>query len=116
MKPSTIHALAESRIKEARARGLFDDLPGAGEPLPEDRVKVEPGGDRMAARVASMVGHVPLEIQLGRRIKELRLLAFERKLTEAESKELRDASIRLAVLHQTAGRHLTASKVPFMPG
>ena len=37
-----VEDLAERRIQEAMAEGAFDDLPGSGKPLPDERVHYDP--------------------------------------------------------------------------
>lgn len=59
--------LAEKRIEEAIDAGLFDDLPGCGEPLPKEMLhgdRLEIAGFRMMARA----GALPPEILLKKEI------------------------------------------------
>jgi hypothetical protein len=65
--------LVENRITEAIARGEFDHLPGAGNPLELDDDAYVPEEDRMAFRIMKNAGFVPPEVE---RFAELeRLLA-----------------------------------------
>ncbi|MDR2198404.1 MAG: DUF1992 domain-containing protein [Deltaproteobacteria bacterium] len=48
--------IAENRIAEAMAEGLFENLPGKGKPLPEDDLASLPDDVRLAFRVLRMFG------------------------------------------------------------
>jgi len=48
---SGFNALAEQRIREAQAQGMFDDLPGAGAPLNLDDDAMVPEELRAAYRI-----------------------------------------------------------------
>jgi hypothetical protein len=58
-----IEALVEQRIQEAQARGEFDDLPGAGRPLPLDDEPLVPEELRVAYRMLKNAGFVPPEVE-----------------------------------------------------
>lgn len=51
--------LVESRIRDAQARGEFDDLPGAGRPLPDEDLTGVPESLRVAFRILRNAGCVP---------------------------------------------------------
>lgn len=53
--------LIEQRIREAAERGEFDDLPGAGQPLPLDDDLLVPEEVRVAHRILKNAGYVPPE-------------------------------------------------------
>ncbi len=105
---SFLERLAEQRIQEAQARGEFDDLPGAGKPLPqeEDLTGVDPCL-RMAYRILKNAGYVPEEIQLRREIAEIRQL-LQRALSD-ESLQAR-ARRRLLLLTERLG-HMRAGNL-----
>ena len=67
-------AVAEQRIREAEARGEFDDLPGAGRPLDLDDDRLVPPELRMAYRILKNAGFVPPEVEALREIGELQKL------------------------------------------
>jgi hypothetical protein len=46
-----IALIAERKIAEAMAQGAFDNLPGAGKPLPEDDLAMWPEESRLALRI-----------------------------------------------------------------
>ena len=54
--------LVESRIRDAQERGEFDDLPGAGRPLPDEDLSGVPEELRVAWRVLRNAGCVPPEV------------------------------------------------------
>jgi len=63
--------LIESRIREARERGDFDDLPGAGRPLPEEDLLGVPQDLRAAYRILKNAGCVPPELEALRELDAL---------------------------------------------
>eukprot|EP00929_Paragymnodinium_shiwhaense_P062432 TRINITY_DN31166_c0_g1_i1.p1 TRINITY_DN31166_c0_g1~~TRINITY_DN31166_c0_g1_i1.p1 ORF type:complete len:205 (-),score=47.92 TRINITY_DN31166_c0_g1_i1:317-850(-) len=50
--------IAEQRIKEALSRGSFDNLKGAGQPLPEDRADLT-DADALGAKILKDAGALP---------------------------------------------------------
>lgn len=72
-------AIAEEKIREAMARGEFDNLPGAGKPLVLDDDSMVPGDLRVAYRILKNAGCVPPELDLRKEIITLKgLLAAAR--------------------------------------
>ena len=57
-------AIAEERIREAVRRGEFDNLPGAGKPLPPDDLDQVPEELRMGYKLLKNAGFLPEEMQL----------------------------------------------------
>ena len=55
--------LAEHRIEEAIARGEFEALPGAGQPLALDDDPLVPEELRLAYRMLKNAGYVPPEVR-----------------------------------------------------
>jgi hypothetical protein len=51
--------LVETRIRDAQARGDFDDLPGVGRPLPDEDLTGVPESLRVAFRILRNAGCVP---------------------------------------------------------
>ena len=64
--------LADQRIADALARGDFEGLPGAGQPLVFDDDPLVPAETRMMNRVLKQAGFVPGSVLLRREIAELR--------------------------------------------
>jgi hypothetical protein len=60
--------LAEARIEEAIARGLLDNLPGAGRPLHLDDDRLVPEAVRCAYRILHNAGLVPPEVEARREV------------------------------------------------
>ena len=56
-----MQSLIDARIEEARLRGEFDNLPGAGRPLPEEDPSV-PEELRLANRILKNAGVLPPEL------------------------------------------------------
>lgn len=88
------HHLTEHQIRKAQATGQFDDLKGAGKPLPH------PGhGDQAEAagfRIMAEAGALPREIELKKAIKaQAQLLA---SLTDPDARKA--AMARFAELQQ----------------
>ncbi len=74
--------LAERRIAEAREQGAFDNLPGAGQPLPEEETNpLVPEHQRMAWRVLKNSGFLPPELEMH---KEAVALAMQLATTDTE--------------------------------
>ncbi|HDP88401.1 MAG TPA: DUF1992 domain-containing protein [Thioalkalivibrio sp.] len=92
---SLLDDIVEQRLAEAAARGEFDDLPGAGRPLP-----IEPDDPfvapelRMAYKILKNAGFVPEEVRLRREIRDVEVLIREASAPE----ERNDAARRLRVL------------------
>lgn len=69
----------EAIIKEAQERGVFDNLPGAGKPLPEDHFKDLPEEIRMTYRILKSAGMAPTEVVIKKSLEELRARIGEEK-------------------------------------
>jgi hypothetical protein len=94
MPPSLLHldAVAEERIQEAIRRGEFDALPGAGKPLVLEEDPLVPAELRIANRVLSNAGLVPVEVLERREIADL----------ESSLASLRDDRARSRVIARLA--------------
>lgn len=102
--------LIEQRIREATARGEFDDLPGAGQPMQLDDDLLVPEEVRVAHRILKNAGYVPPEAQQISEINQLIALAGRAELSaeqgEAASRRLRVLMIQM----ELAGRPLAAAQ------
>jgi len=91
--------LAESRIREAEARGEFDHLPGAGRPQRLEEDAVVPQELRMAYRVLKNANCLPPDLVQRREIRSLEeLIDALSESAEDEPDALRDAHRRLTAL------------------
>ena len=66
--------LAEQRIRDAQARGEFDDLPGSGRPLVLEGDPLVPAELRVAYRLLKNAGFVPPELEARGEIRALEKL------------------------------------------
>ena len=69
-----LDVIAEQRIRDAQARGEFDDLPGTGTPLNLDDDALVPEELRAAYRVLKNSGFLPAELENSREIRDIELL------------------------------------------
>ena len=67
-----LHDLVETRIREAREEGLFDDLPHKGKPVPVENDSRVPAELRGAYSVLKQAGVLPEEMELKKSIITLR--------------------------------------------
>ncbi|MBR9765599.1 MAG: DUF1992 domain-containing protein [Rhodobacteraceae bacterium] len=77
--------LIHARIAEAEARGEFDDLPGAGKPLP----RLDDPEAALLDRLAQEAGAVPEFVTLTRR-----LAALREELRETSDRDRRQQLLR----------------------
>lgn len=59
-----ITSIVEERIREAQARGDFDNLPGRGKPLPPDELASVPEELRVGYRLLKNAGAIPPQLEL----------------------------------------------------
>ena len=97
----SIESAIEQKIKEAMARGEFDNLSGAGKPLDLDAYFNTPEDLRMAFAMLKSNEFVPEEVEIFREIAELdeRITASEDEEERARIKATRDERrLKLALL------------------
>jgi hypothetical protein len=87
--------IAEQKIREAMARGEFDNLPGKGRPLPPDELAGVPEELRMAYKVIKNAGCLPPEVVLAREIATLRNLVDSLDDDESRRQRLRELNFKL---------------------
>lgn len=104
-----LDALVERRIAAAIVRGEFDDLPGAGQPLPLDDDALVSEDLRMALRILRNAGFVPPELAQVSEVNQLLGALAQQDLGEGE----RNASTRrlraLLIQLELSGRPATAA-------
>jgi len=89
-----LELLAERKIEEAIARGEFDDLPGAGQPLDLDDDPLVPEDLRVAYRILKNAGYVPPEVQALNQLAELeRYLARDDLDADAAARGMRKLAL-----------------------
>jgi len=69
-----LETIAERRIREAQARGEFDNLPGTGAPLALDDDALVPEELRAAYRVLKNAGFLPPQLDWHREIRDIERL------------------------------------------
>lgn len=109
MRAKDFQMLVEARIKEAAVKGSFDNLPGAGKPLPKDPLEGLPYEDRIAALIHRTAGSAPEEVELIREIAELRERREAVKDPEQKKKlaeALQQKALRLSMLFEASGRNI----------
>lgn len=94
-------AIVEQRIAEARQRGDFDDLPGAGRPLELDDDRLVPEELRMAYRILKNAGYVPPEVQV---MKDIAVLERLVQASEGTQRSLAMRRLRLLTRQMSASR------------
>jgi len=85
---SLLERLADAHIEAAAERGEFDNLPGAGKPLPPDDAQHVPAELRAGYRLLKNAGFVPPEIQTRRDIRDIEDLLTAAQPLSAESERL----------------------------
>jgi DnaJ homologue, subfamily C, member 28, conserved domain len=105
MPPPLLHldAVAEERIQEAIRRGEFDNLPGVGRPLALDEDPLVPAELRIANRILSNAGLVPVEVLERREIADLKASLASLR----DDKARRRVLVRLALLRLRLGPRRT---------
>lgn len=99
--------IVEQRISEAIARGEFEQLPGAGEPLALDDDRLVPEDLRLAYRILKNAGYAPPEVHCLREIGELQ--RWLERTPDCESR--RKALARLSLLRASLGARSGAGRV-----
>lgn len=102
--------LIEQRIREAQARGEFDDLPGQGQPIPMDDDLLVPEDLRVAYRLLKNAGYVPPEAAQLSEINQLVSMAGRAELPEAERAGAQRRLRALLVQLELSGRPLAAQQ------
>jgi len=69
---SSFNKIVELKIREAMAKGEFDDLPGKGKPLEDSDWEKTPEEMRLAFKILKNAGYIPLEIELKNEISKIK--------------------------------------------
>jgi len=76
--------IVEERIKQAQKKGEFDNLKGAGKPLPKEDLSHIPEELRLAYRILKNADCLPPEIELKKEIRQTESLLAE--ITDVQEK------------------------------
>ena len=104
--------VAERKIREAMARGEFDNLSGAGKPLPVEDLSGVPEELRMAYKVLKNAGCLPPEVELRKEIVNLRDLVRSTEDDEERRNRLKELQFRLMKLEMMRNRPLSIEAFP----
>ena len=99
--------VAENRIREAVEQGVFENLPGAGQPLNLEEYFSTPEDLRMAYSILKSANCAPAEVELAREIARLeRALARSEDTTTRKDlqRALTDRQTQLAVMLEQRSR------------
>jgi hypothetical protein len=99
--------VAENRIREALAQGLFENLPSAGQPLNLEEYFSTPEDLRMAYSILKSANCAPAEVELASEIARLeRALAQSDNSTTRKNlrRALTDRQTQLAVMIEQRSR------------
>lgn len=113
MNISLIQQIAEEKIREAQRDGAFDNLPGAGSPLPAKDDAMVPAALRMGYKILKNAGYVPLEVQQQKEIKNIREL-IEKTSDESEKyRQIQKLNMLITRVNMRRGRpvHLQEQQV-----
>ncbi|MDO4839942.1 MAG: DUF1992 domain-containing protein [Desulfovibrionaceae bacterium] len=103
---SCIQNIAEERIREAQEQGVFDDLPGKGEPLPEVDESGIPEELRMAYHVLKNANCLPPEVEERKQIAALCELLDEDCDEQVRLQQMRKLEVLVVRCKMRQGRSL----------
>ncbi|GHT93236.1 hypothetical protein AGMMS49545_12150 [Betaproteobacteria bacterium] len=106
---SLLDTLVEQRIKDASARGEFNNLPGQGAPLLMEDDLLTPEEHRVANRILKNAGLTPPAVESLRHLRTLRH-ELAQTANEAEQRRLRARILALDLTLESARGH--AMRVP----
>jgi hypothetical protein len=105
--------IAERKIREAMARGEFDDLAGKGQPLTmDDDPAGIPDEYRMAYKILKNAGFIPPEVELRKEIVSLRELLNTIEDDEERRRKRRELDFKLLKLSMTRQRPVDLDGFP----
>jgi hypothetical protein len=104
--------IAEEKIREAMARGEFDNLPGAGKPLDLEDDSMVPQDLRVAYKVLKNAGCLPPEIELRKEIVTLGSLLSSLEEEGEKRRALRELNGKLLRINLARKRPLQLEDFP----
>jgi Domain of unknown function (DUF1992) len=99
--------IAENRIREALEQGVFENLPGAGQPLSLEEYFSTPEDLRMAYSILKSANCAPAEVELANEIARLERAIAQSEDTKARrdlQRALTDRQTQLAVMLEQRSR------------
>jgi hypothetical protein len=107
-----LEAMAENKIREAMARGEFDNLPGAGKPLRLEDDSTIPDDLRVAYKILRNAGCIPPELEVRKEIVTLRDLLRTIEDEEVKREQIRELNYKLLKLGVMRRRMVTLDEFP----
>jgi hypothetical protein len=107
-----LEILAEERIREAIARGEFDNLPGAGKPLHLEDDAMVREDLRIAYKILKNAGCIPPELELRKEILTLRDLLRTIEEEDAKKDKIRELNYKLLKLNVMGRRTVNLDEFP----
>lgn len=97
--------IVEERIRKAQQEGFFDDLPGAGKPLPGEDMAI-PEDIRLAYKVLKNADFIPPELELRKEIRSTQELLSGMPETREKYKTLKKLNLLVMKLNAMRGAHI----------
>jgi hypothetical protein len=97
--------IVEERIRKAQREGVFDDLPGAGKPLPREDMDI-PEDLRLAYKVLKNADLIPPELELRKEIRSTQELLSGMPETGEKYKVLKKLNLLVMKLNTMRGPNI----------
>jgi hypothetical protein len=97
--------IVEERIRKALQEGVFDDLPGAGKPLPGEDMTI-PADIRLAYKVLKNADFIPPELELRKEIHSMRELLSGTPETGEKYRILKKLNLLVMKLNAMRDTHI----------
>ncbi|MGB7970752.1 MAG: DnaJ family domain-containing protein [Candidatus Deferrimicrobiaceae bacterium] len=107
-----LEAMAENKIREAMARGEFENLPGAGKPLRLEDDSMIPDDLRVAYKILRNAGCIPPELEVRKEIVTLRDLLRTIEDEGVKREKIRELNYKLMKLGIMGRRMVTLDEFP----
>lgn len=97
--------IVEERIRKAQQEGVFDNLPGAGKPLPSEDMEI-PEDIRLAYKVLKNADFIPPELELRKEIRSMQELLSGMPETGEKYKTLKKLNLLVMKLNAMRGANV----------
>ena len=97
--------IVEERIRKAQQDGVFDDLPGAGKPLPREDMDI-PEDIRLAYKILKNADCIPPELELRKEIRSTQELLSGMQETGEKYKILKKLNLLVMKLNAMRCTHV----------